>query len=78
MTEERIGVYVCHCGSNIAGMVDVEDVAQWAGENLEDRGVVVVAITAIGRVAVAGPTGRRINLRGELVERADRAVPETV
>jgi len=28
---ERIGVYVCHCGSNIAGKVDVEDVAKWAG-----------------------------------------------
>ena len=22
--KERIGVYVCHCGSNIAGTVDVE------------------------------------------------------
>ncbi|RMF01687.1 MAG: disulfide reductase, partial [Chloroflexi bacterium] len=41
MTEERIGVYVCHCGSNIAGTVDVEDVSHWAGENLKDRGVVV-------------------------------------
>jgi heterodisulfide reductase subunit A2 len=39
--EEKIGVYVCHCGSNIAGTVDVEDVAKWAGENLKDRGVVV-------------------------------------
>ncbi len=29
---EKIGVYVCHCGSNIAGKVDVEDVAKWAGE----------------------------------------------
>lgn len=38
---ERIGVYVCHCGSNIAGIVDVEDVAAWAAENLKDRGVVV-------------------------------------
>jgi heterodisulfide reductase subunit A len=38
---ERIGVYVCHCGTNIAGIVDVEDVATWAGENLKDRGVVV-------------------------------------
>jgi len=28
----RIGVYVCHCGSNIAGVVDVEDVAQWAAD----------------------------------------------
>jgi heterodisulfide reductase subunit A len=36
---ERIGVYVCHCGSNIAGRVDVEEVAKWAGEELE--GVVV-------------------------------------
>jgi heterodisulfide reductase subunit A len=33
---ERVGVYICHCGSNIAGMVDVEEVAKWAGENLED------------------------------------------
>lgn len=30
--KERVGVYVCHCGSNIAGVVDVEDVAKWAGE----------------------------------------------
>jgi heterodisulfide reductase subunit A len=39
--KERIGVYVCHCGSNIAGMVDVEDVAVWAAEELKDRGVVI-------------------------------------
>jgi heterodisulfide reductase subunit A2 len=39
--EEKIGVYVCHCGSNIAGTVDVEDVAKWAGDKLKDRGVVV-------------------------------------
>jgi heterodisulfide reductase subunit A2 len=37
---EKIGVYVCHCGSNIAGMVDVEEVARWAGKNIND---VVVA-----------------------------------
>lgn len=41
LPKERIGVYVCHCGSNIAGMVDVEDVARWAGEQLKERGVVV-------------------------------------
>jgi len=28
--EPRIGVFVCHCGSNIAGTVDVEAVAQFA------------------------------------------------
>src|SRR5574341_21854 len=28
--QARIGVYVCHCGHNIAGAVDVEAVAQWA------------------------------------------------
>jgi heterodisulfide reductase subunit A len=27
---EKIGVYVCHCGSNIAGKVDIERVAEWA------------------------------------------------
>ncbi len=36
---EKVGVYICHCGSNIAGMVDVEEVAQWAGETLEDVAV---------------------------------------
>lgn len=29
---EKVGVYICHCGTNIAGMVDVEAVAQWASE----------------------------------------------
>jgi len=33
---ERIGVYICHCGSNIAGVVDVEEVSRWAGETLDD------------------------------------------
>ncbi|NDJ86183.1 MAG: CoB--CoM heterodisulfide reductase iron-sulfur subunit A family protein [Chloroflexi bacterium] len=28
--EEKIGVYICHCGHNIAGTVDVEGVAEWA------------------------------------------------
>jgi heterodisulfide reductase subunit A len=27
----RIGVYVCHCGTNIAGTVDVHEVARYAG-----------------------------------------------
>jgi heterodisulfide reductase subunit A len=26
----RIGVYICHCGTNIAGMIDVEAVADFA------------------------------------------------
>jgi heterodisulfide reductase subunit A len=32
MSEERVGVYICHCGTNIAGTVDVEEVSRWAGE----------------------------------------------
>jgi heterodisulfide reductase subunit A len=36
----KVGVYVCHCGSNIAGTVDVKAVAKWIGEN---DGDVVVA-----------------------------------
>ncbi len=35
----RIGVYICHCGTNIAGMVDVEAVANHA----ESLGNVVLA-----------------------------------
>jgi heterodisulfide reductase subunit A len=30
--EPRIGVYVCHCGTNIAGTVDVEAVTEFARE----------------------------------------------
>ncbi len=30
MPEEKVGVYVCHCGHNIAGAVDVEEVSEWA------------------------------------------------
>jgi len=39
--KERIGVYVCHCGSNIAGVVDVAEVASWAKDELGDLGVVI-------------------------------------
>ncbi|MBS3794709.1 MAG: CoB--CoM heterodisulfide reductase iron-sulfur subunit A family protein [Candidatus Thorarchaeota archaeon] len=28
MSEKRIGVFICHCGSNIAGVVDVEKVVE--------------------------------------------------
>ncbi len=37
----RIGVYVCHCGTNISATVDCEDVAQWAADQLKLEGVVV-------------------------------------
>ncbi len=30
--KERVGVYICHCGTNISKVVDVEEVARWAGE----------------------------------------------
>ncbi len=35
--ESRIGVYVCHCGLNIAGVVDCEDVAAY-GRDTAGRG----------------------------------------
>lgn len=38
---EKIGVYVCHCGTNIAGVVNVAEVSQWAGEELASDGVVI-------------------------------------
>ena len=31
MSEEKVGVYICHCGHNIAGTVDVEALSEWAG-----------------------------------------------
>ena len=41
MTAPKTGVYVCHCGTNIASMVDVEEVRDWAVEELKEKGVVV-------------------------------------
>ena len=41
MTAPKTGVYVCHCGTNIAAMVDVEEVRDWAASELADRGGVV-------------------------------------
>ncbi len=38
---EKIGVYVCHCGSNIAGVVNVAEVSAWAGKELAKNGVVI-------------------------------------
>ena len=35
---QRIGVFVCHCGTNIAATVDVEKVAQALGK---EPGVVI-------------------------------------
>lgn len=29
-SDARVGVYICHCGTNIAGMVDVEAVSKYA------------------------------------------------
>ncbi len=36
---EKVGVYICHCGSNIAGVVDVIELARWAKETLPDVAV---------------------------------------
>ena len=31
---QRIGVFVCHCGTNIAGTVDVEKVVEMVNQSL--------------------------------------------
>ena len=35
--EERVGVYVCHCGTNISDTVDVADVRAWAEDKLKKK-----------------------------------------
>ena len=37
----KVGVYVCHCGTNIAGIVNVEAVRDWVQQNLGKDGVVI-------------------------------------
>jgi heterodisulfide reductase subunit A len=39
---EKVGVYICHCGTNIAGTVDVAEVRDWVAQRLKHRGVVLV------------------------------------
>src|SRR3972149_9371228 len=34
--QPRVGVFVCHCGTNIAGVVDVKAVAKYALEKVKD------------------------------------------
>ena len=34
---EKVGVYDCHCGTNIAGTVDVAAVSNWAVEQLKHQ-----------------------------------------
>jgi len=51
----RIGVFICHCGTNIGGVVDVDDVVQFAS-GLED----VVFATGY-RYMCSDPGGRLIN-----------------
>ena len=36
--EIRIGVFVCNCGSNIAGYLDVKTLAEYAAWKQERRG----------------------------------------
>lgn len=56
-TEEiRVGVYICHCGTNIAGVVDVKEVAEFA----KDLDGVVVAKTMM--YACSEPCQREIEL----------------
>jgi len=31
--QEKVGVYVCHCGSNIAGTINCGEVSEWAKDN---------------------------------------------
>ncbi len=70
----RIGVFVCHCGSNIAGHVDVEDVADYAAtlpgvvyvernlftcsQDTQDLMVKVINENTLNRIVVAACTPR--------------------
>jgi len=37
--EARIGVFICHCGSNIAGKVDTKEIAIILRETIKRFGV---------------------------------------
>ncbi len=59
--ETRIGVYICHCGTNIAGKVNVDEVREYAS-HLKN---VVVARNYMFMCSEPGqemdtPSGRRL------------------
>ncbi len=61
----RIGVFVCHCGSNIAGVVDVEQVVEFA------RGLPDVVLASHQMFSCAGNTQQEIEeaIRAEKINR---------
>jgi heterodisulfide reductase subunit A len=66
----RIGVYVCHCGLNIAGVVDVEKVADYA-EKLQD------VVVARHYVYMCSETGQRMINEDIKAHNLDRIVIAT-
>ncbi|MDI6691028.1 MAG: CoB--CoM heterodisulfide reductase iron-sulfur subunit A family protein [Candidatus Bathyarchaeota archaeon] len=66
----RIGVYVCHCGLNIAGVVDVEKVTEYA-EKLQD------VIVAKHYVYMCSETGQRMVKEDIKAHNLDRIVIAT-
>ncbi|MGQ9506292.1 MAG: NAD(P)-binding protein [Candidatus Bathycorpusculaceae bacterium] len=66
----KIGVYVCHCGLNIAGVVDVEKVAEYA-EKLQD------VVVAKHYVYMCSETGQRMIREDIKAHNLDRIVIAT-
>jgi heterodisulfide reductase subunit A len=52
---ERIGVYICHCGTNIAGRIDVDGLAERVRDSLHD-----VAVSHHDRFLCSAPAQRKI------------------
>lgn len=61
----KVGVYVCHCGSNIAGVIDVEAVRQY-GSTLDD---VVVARKDLFMCSDSGQEQIKKDIRDGTVDR---------
>ena len=67
MRNNKTGVYICHCGSNIAGTIDVEDVRKHA-EKLKD-------VTVARDIAFAcGDAGQEQIRKDILEQKLDRIV----
>lgn len=66
----RIGVFVCHCDTNIAATVDVAVLTEWSATHLADRGVVV----ARDYPFMCAPPGRELIVDDVREHRLDRVV----
>ena len=72
--EKRIGVFICHCGTNIAGVIDVKALAEYAKtlQWRDRRGLYVCVCSTPGQTMIRDAI-KEHNLNGTVVAACTKA-----